>query len=720
MKQRLILMVGIVLFVVVVLYAQYATDNYREQGGARTVIGGELDIVSGGELSIEDGGALYLVPTDTEPASTEGYIYFDLSESTPKYHNGATFVSFASGSGDNTLNLAYDEGGDGVGRTITADTGAVVITNTDADAAYLLEVTPTPGSSAATGGIQITSGALTTQDSLNIVNSGTGDDIEAGNGAFTVSSTGVLVALEATIPTLTVSTLLTASNGITLATGGTITNDTPNEIEFTDNSEELSMVFTSNTITWATDTSMDAMAFGDVDDLSGIGSIAFDAAASTITLAADGANDDLTIQVTNATDSSLVLQSSGTTADAFQIITTAGGIDITNGGAPDEDIDIAGVLAAVNITSAEAAGDAIVIQASDAAGGIDLIAGTGNVTIVTAGAGGDVDIDAAAGSVYLDGGQADAKAIWLAATDAAGGVTIDFKSANMTITGTGASADFILDCDLFSIDGIGSANISVTGAGSEDLTISQLGGDVENSVHILSNGNGADAITIKTLTNGGGIDILADGDVGGAGDIDITNTNGSIIITSGENAVEAIYIHANKGVAETIKIHADQGNTATSIHLLSDAGGITLNAAGGDIEFVTDMDVNADIIGDGGGDIIGMTSNVEAYTEGGNNITIEESGKIFTNSGDADGSLHTLPEASTAIGCRYTFVVLAAQNLVVDLDGSDVFLHLTLDAGDKITSATAGDTITVIAVDDTNWVILSVYPTASDWADGGP
>ena len=34
------------------------TDNYTEQGGARTVIGGSLDVVSGGELDIESGGAL--------------------------------------------------------------------------------------------------------------------------------------------------------------------------------------------------------------------------------------------------------------------------------------------------------------------------------------------------------------------------------------------------------------------------------------------------------------------------------------------------------------------------------------------------------------------------------------------------------------------------------------------------------------------------------------
>jgi hypothetical protein len=36
----------------------YNTPNYTEQGGARTVVGGSLDVASGGEIDIESGGAL--------------------------------------------------------------------------------------------------------------------------------------------------------------------------------------------------------------------------------------------------------------------------------------------------------------------------------------------------------------------------------------------------------------------------------------------------------------------------------------------------------------------------------------------------------------------------------------------------------------------------------------------------------------------------------------
>ena len=39
-------------------------SNYAEQGGARTVIGGSLDVVSGGDLDIESGGAFKIAGTD--------------------------------------------------------------------------------------------------------------------------------------------------------------------------------------------------------------------------------------------------------------------------------------------------------------------------------------------------------------------------------------------------------------------------------------------------------------------------------------------------------------------------------------------------------------------------------------------------------------------------------------------------------------------------------
>ena len=59
MKVRnIIIMLSLVLLIAVVAFATASVLNYKEQGGARWVIGGSLDVVSGGDLDIESGGSL--------------------------------------------------------------------------------------------------------------------------------------------------------------------------------------------------------------------------------------------------------------------------------------------------------------------------------------------------------------------------------------------------------------------------------------------------------------------------------------------------------------------------------------------------------------------------------------------------------------------------------------------------------------------------------------
>lgn len=49
----------------------YNTLNYTEQGGARTVIGGSLDVVSGGDLDIESGGTFKVAGTAVTASAAE-------------------------------------------------------------------------------------------------------------------------------------------------------------------------------------------------------------------------------------------------------------------------------------------------------------------------------------------------------------------------------------------------------------------------------------------------------------------------------------------------------------------------------------------------------------------------------------------------------------------------------------------------------------------------
>ncbi len=768
---------------------------YKEVGGARLVVGsgGSLDVASGGELDVESGGSLKfagtaitssaaelnllatvtggtltsskalvvgaagnidtvtvddllrLTPTDTVPAASEGNMYWDDSENSLKVHNGSNYIALTTGSGDNTLDDAYDQGGVGAGRTITADTGAVVITNTDNDAAFLLDITPTPGAAAASGGIVITSGANSTEDALQINNSGTGSDIQGTASTWTISKAGVGTFADAQLTTATVSSTFTASNGVTLANGGTVTNDTNNEIEFTENGEELSMAFTSNTVTWATDTLIDAMAFGVIDDLTGVGTIAFDAAASTITLAADGANDDLTVRVTNAQDASLILSSAGTAVDALQITTTAGGIDITNGGAAaGEDMDLTSTNASIILTAGEAQPNAISLQASAGGLDIDVANATAAAVSIQASAGGlDVDVvDDLILTVASTAGADDLRLIQTGAQDA---------SISMEAAGTGADAIRLqASAGGVDIDAVDDINITVAStAGSDDLNLIQTGAQ-DASISLQAAGTGADAISLQA--SAGGIDLDAVDDVNitcassaGADDLNIIQTgafDASISLQAAGTGADAVSLQASAGGIDidavddiniTVASSAGDddlnlvqtgafdasilltaaGTGADAIGITASAGSITLAAPSGDINVSHDLDVEGAIVGDGGDVISGMLYTVTDDTNG-KTVAIAEAGTVQTNSGASGPAVWNLPEASTAIGMSFTFVTVAVQNLDINPDDADQILVLTNGAGDAVRNATAGNTLTLLAIDATNWVVVGEKGTWTD------
>lgn len=209
MKRSLII-TGIVLFVVAALYtgmpvleAQYSSLNYKEIGGARLVIGGDIDIVDGGEINIEDGGDLFMEPTDDQPTAEIGWVYFDLSETALAFHDGSGWVYLSAGTGDNTLDLAYDQGSAGAGRKIDADTGAVEIEvddNADNPALHLdgNNVSDDP-TVLLIENIADAANAI----SIDIDAQSTGRDIEGTGATWHVTGAGVLTATSAAIPIMT-------------------------------------------------------------------------------------------------------------------------------------------------------------------------------------------------------------------------------------------------------------------------------------------------------------------------------------------------------------------------------------------------------------------------------------------------------------------------------------------------------------------------------------
>ena len=87
----------------------------------------------------------------------------------------------------------------------------------------------------------------------------------------------------------------------------------------------------------------------------------------------------------------------------------------------------------------------------------------------------------------------------------------------------------------------------------------------------------ADAGTSQTILiqNDAGTGVSAATEVDAA--IQLSASAGGIGLYSALNAANAIRLETNAGTSETLILHSNQGNTATSINLLSDDGGITLN-----------------------------------------------------------------------------------------------------------------------------------------------
>lgn len=117
------------------------------------------------------------------------------------------------------------------------------------------------------------------------------------------------------------------------------------------------------------------------------------------------------------------------------------------------------------LASSEATGDAIKLNASNVAGGIDIDAGTGGIDILsvnqididTSGAGQDINIDAQAGSVLVDAGEQVADAIKIYASGSHANTTL-----NLTSAGTGVSAIDINSSGGIDIDAANDVNIDTT------------------------------------------------------------------------------------------------------------------------------------------------------------------------------------------------------------------------------------------------------------------
>lgn len=501
------------------------------------------------------------------PGTGDWYWYFTSSGLFIKDDQGVA-TQITAGAGDNTLDDAYDQGGAGAGRTVTVDQGAVQLNGSHATNDTFF-VNKTAG----------------TGDAIQVTNAGTGNDINGTSGVWAISktgaatfvgltNTGAAVNLNASsnfatnINTGTSNGTVTIGGGTnsvavnsstwdistagaftgvaSLATSGDVTFATTKGIASSTTTGETVVVkgydvdnttyrnaltvTNGDTIAVAAGTGNETVAidtttwdvsttgaFTGVADITGTAGEAM-----TITLASDGAADDLTLSVTGANDASVILASAGTGADAIKLNATAGGVDVDAAAA--QDVNIAG-------------GQVALVSKDDAASAISLTANIGtSETIVVTNTQGTSE-----------------SAITLAST--AGGVNVDAAAAK-DLDLAGGQVKLVSKDDT-----AGAISLTANIGTSETITATNTQGTAEGAIALTS--------------TAGGVDI----DAAAAKNVDIAG--GQVLISSKDNAASAIALTANVGVSETIVVTNTQGTGAGAITLTSTAGGITLNASSG-------------------------------------------------------------------------------------------------------------------------------------------
>ena len=314
----------------------------------------------------------------------------------------------------------------------------------------------------------------------------------------------------------------------------------------------------------------------------------YTAAAADVQITAP-AGQDVIIQMGDAAGANFVSFQSSTPAEVFRIdstgtlamaaLTVTGALTQT-GGAVNLGMDnlgsainigggnvikalaIGGGAAAHTIAIGSAAAGAIAV---DTAAGVSIDGATASNFTVT-GAAADLTLGATGGSINIVATEADADAILIDASDAAGGINIDCGSGGLDILATAGA---------FSIDGQLASNITVTSAGL-DLSIQGVG----CAVNVTSTEAENDAINIEASAANGGI-LLAAG-TGGiriGDEADCTGlTFGNIAPTANRNITIGSGTVVTAAVTDDISI--GDGGATTNVnsikHVDINNGGVTL------------------------------------------------------------------------------------------------------------------------------------------------
>lgn len=448
------------------------------------------------------------------------------------------------------------------------------------------------------GAISPAAGNITLAGGTNITTAGAANTITFNLDAAITLATSVSSPLYTVAAATDLAITAAAGQDIVLKMGD---NGAANKVSFIDSDDVEVAAIDSNG-----GFSMGAITFSGL--LTASASATIETAGTALNLGSDNSGDAVNIGVGTVaraisigTSAAAHTVAIGNAAAGAITIDTAAGVSID--AATASNFTVSGALA--DLTLASSAGRVIINGEEAAANAITLLSAAGGI-----------DADCAL-QMNLASSQAAADAIRIVASDAAGGLDIDAGTGGIAIDSTGA----------LSLDGAAASNFSVSGAGI-DLTLASAGGRVvvngeeaaADAVRLLSAAGGldcdvalqlslvssqaavADAIRIQASAADGGIDIDC-----GTGGFNAASTGvmdldaaGALSINSSAAAINI----GNDAVAQAINIGTGAAARTITIGNTTGASGLVLQSGTGEITVTgTVKEINAEFLFSSGTDL---------------------------------------------------------------------------------------------------------------------
>jgi hypothetical protein len=432
-------------------------------------------------------------------------------------------------------------------------------------------------------------------------------------------------------------------------------------------------------------TDLDGSVDADVSafDVLSSGSFSIDASgtASNVSLASDGAGDDLTFAVTGATDSSLVLSSTGTGADALSLTSSAGGTQITSAGTSGDALDIhaTGTVAGTAL-NLETTDGAIEIDANGATNGDILLAATDDFTLQTETNSSVINLFDRAVSKTIDLGAVDTDG-----TDTINIATEGTSADAIAIGNSHASTTLSLTSGPWNLSAGGVLTLTPTASQTTGLIVTDT--DFTNALSVDANNiigtTGSINFTNFQFTGADGAALLAGGDfdVDASGNItdvsnitsdgDLTITGGDIVGSNGDGfeisaTVDSTYVLELNSDSTAVLTTSDSVDANTPLKIASAGTGVLTLDAGG-----------AGALALGSADVTSMTFTTDSNAD--NDFT-------FTGGVEFD---RTAPADTNGFGA---FVNFTAGNLNGAGSNSQAGLNVLVN-----NTGTAGTTIDVVS-----------------------